>query len=209
MLSRYLLLFTLSGMILRANAESIKLTIDQARECLKTTQPNPEEIIDVDLLSNPSIPERKEDIKQAKIYQMQMASIKVLLESKSSDNVVYLIPFLSYVSKTGSLEFTSTHQRTLEEAKSTFPVFAAMFDMPGAAHIVASYCLDTRNPEDSRMTAFWALKYLDNTTFKKISNDFNNQWDQDNPKMKHLLMIIESGPFMFDGMVNIKEATQE
>ncbi len=58
------------------------------------------------------------------------------------------------------------------------------------------------------MTAFIVLRFVDIQTFKSISNDFNHQWDEGNPKMKRCLMNIEEGAWGFGGMVDVKSFMQ-
>jgi hypothetical protein len=220
MMTRLALLFFVFGVHLEAQnvptwlAIPSGLTVEQARECLETTPPNPEESFTVSRLyhfqEQPSTDskEKKDLIENAKIYQRQVSSINVLMANTSPDNIKYLIPFLGYYSDPGYYTVAPAHDRDLEETKIEFPVFATMINTPGTAPILATYCLDKTNPDDYRMTAYIALKFVDAQTFNNISNDFARQWDMNNPKMKRFFAIIQQPTSAFKGMIDVNQITQ-
>jgi hypothetical protein len=147
MFNQFILFFMLFGSLLRAQEQFPGLTtVEQAKDWLKTTQPHPMECINVMLFDRVPSPGSKESIDQANIYRKQFAAINLLIEDKSPDDIAYLIPYLSYTINSTLYVTSSTHGISLEGAKNNFPVFAAMFNIPKAASVLASYCLDGKNP---------------------------------------------------------------
>lgn len=203
MLNRLILIAILSWGLSQAQGANSDLTLEQAKECLTTTQPNTSAIWAAQILSTPGAPQTAKIIELNNTYDRQWAAIDRLASDQELDIIKILIPYLGYTHNARCLYFgpPKNEKEDICETKKDFPVFAIILSMPGSASVLADYCLDPKNPSDYRMTALLVLRYVDINKFKDIVDNFNKKFPINDQLTQIFVTNIENGKQKFWGPI--------
>jgi hypothetical protein len=175
-------------------------TVEQAREILRTTQPDRMNIAAASVIKSP------ENLKRQKTFDDQWAAILRLAadpKSGTADDVKVLIPYLGY--GTGGAYIVTLREKGLAELKSTYPAFAAILANPAARSTLSSYCLDEKNRVSDRITAFVVLRYVDLAEFKRITPTVNDGFKNNSAALKRVLNDVENHRTEFSGDVWVQK----
>ncbi len=171
MIKKLVLYLMLACPLLGVQAVDSVLTLEQAREVLRTTPPNRYYMFADSVVKSP------ENLKRKKTFNDQMAAILRLgADPKSADpmDVELLIPYLGYATTGDGFFVTPLHPMGLDKAKRTFPVFTIILAIPSAKTALLNYCLNSKNLRQYRLGAFLVLRYADPEGFKKNISIVNN-----------------------------------
>jgi hypothetical protein len=136
------------------------------------------------------------------VYNNQLSAIAVIGKYKTKKQVINLIPFLDYVSNGAYLAIVSPYgpAPSVSTLRDAWPAYAVIVDLPDAATSLKQYCLDKRNPLNSRVAVFLVLRDVDKDSFASVSPVIDTEPANRNPKVKAYVKSIEDGSTFFWGV---------
>jgi hypothetical protein len=143
------------------------------------------------------------------LYSSQLNAIAIIGRSKIKGQVLYLIPYLDYVSNASYCVSGPQFMGDISETRDAWPTFSAILDAPDASSALQHYCLNKHNPAKLRLSSFLVLRYVDKDAFKQISHTLNADFDGSPSNTKVYIKHIEDGTYMFWGVRDLDEPYHE